>query len=135
MNHRFAIASLTAALLPASVFATFSLDATDGTIAGVGVTPTHDFPVVAKQFALDISDLDADGYRNLPRLQEVLPAGPRAAGTRGPAARRSGSYEPYSPPNAALASRWGWMAASRSEKLALLATPRLDTSRAYRVKL
>jgi hypothetical protein len=59
------------AVVPVAVGA-IAVDQIAGTLAGTGVTPTHDFPVDATRFDIRISDPDADGFRNVEVRVPVL---------------------------------------------------------------
>ncbi len=67
------IASLAAfAAIPATVVGAIALDEAAGTLAGTGITPTHDFPVNATNFEVTISDPDVKGYRTIEVRVPVL---------------------------------------------------------------
>lgn len=56
-------AAVAAIAIPATVIGGIAVDQAAGTLSGMGITPTHDFPVNATQFDISISDPDSKGYR------------------------------------------------------------------------
>ena len=56
-------AAVAAFALPATVVGAIAIDQAAGIFSGTGLTPTHDFPVSASLFDIEISDPDAEGYR------------------------------------------------------------------------
>ncbi len=59
------LAAAAAFAIPATVIGGIAVDQAAGTLGGMGITPTHDFPVNATQFAISISDPDSDGFRTV----------------------------------------------------------------------
>ncbi len=72
MRAKPLIAILAAFALPATVVGAIALDQASGAIAGTGITPTHDFPVKATSFGIEISDADTEGYRAIEVRVPVL---------------------------------------------------------------
>jgi polyisoprenoid-binding protein YceI len=58
-------AALVAFAIPTTVIGAIALDQAAGSLEGMGITPTHDFPVKATQFDITISDPDAEGFRSV----------------------------------------------------------------------
>lgn len=57
------IAALAAFTIPTTVVGAIAVNQAAGSLEGMGITPTHDFPVTATLFDIDIGDPDANGYR------------------------------------------------------------------------
>lgn len=63
-SPRLLVLTGAAILLPATV-AAFQLGPAAGTLAGMGTTPTHDFPVKATDYTLEVSDWNKQGQRTV----------------------------------------------------------------------
>ncbi len=59
------VAALAAFAVPTTVIGAIAISQAAGSLEGTGITPTHDFPVTATLFDIDISDPDAKGYRTI----------------------------------------------------------------------
>jgi polyisoprenoid-binding protein YceI len=51
--------------IPTAVVGAIAVDQAAGSLEGMGITPTHDFPVSATLFDIAISDEDAEGFRTV----------------------------------------------------------------------
>lgn len=58
------------ALVPMLSWAGISVTAQNGTLQGLGHAKSHDFPVIAQQFTLTLSDADTSGNRS---VEAVIP--------------------------------------------------------------
>ncbi len=59
------VATLAAFAIPTTVVGAIAVNQAAGTLEGMGITPTHDFPVTASSFDIAISDPDAKGFRTI----------------------------------------------------------------------
>jgi len=57
------VAALAAFAIPTTVVGAIAVNQAAGSLEGMGITPTHDFPVSATLFDIEISDPDTKGYR------------------------------------------------------------------------
>ncbi len=58
-------AAVAAFAIPTTVVGAIAVNQAAGSLEGMGITPTHDFPVNATIFDIDISDPDAKGFRTI----------------------------------------------------------------------
>jgi polyisoprenoid-binding protein YceI len=89
-------AAVTACVIPATVIGGIAVDHAAGTLSGMGITPTHDFPVSATLFDISISDPDSKGYRRV-EVQVPVEAIDTNSGGRN-AHMRSSIFDGYEDP-------------------------------------